>query len=111
MYLPIPTKHDGDLTMLIYKIFYKYVLRTPLINAQNCCELTGAVVQLVDTVLLQYCTEPCGQMLDCEHSCSGSCGQCRQGRLHSPCTEVCHVTTICGHQSVFAYNSCGVLAK
>ena len=35
----------------------------------------------------QECIEPCHRILDCGHSCPGSCKQCRGDRLHLPCAE------------------------
>ena len=34
------------------------------------------------------CTEPCRQVLDCGHPCSGSCRQCQGDRLHMPCKRL-----------------------
>lgn len=50
-----------------------------------------------DYNLLQHCQEPCGQLLDCEHICKGTCGVCVQGRIHQSCQEKCGATLICGH--------------
>ena len=43
------------------------------------------------------CKHPCGETLKCEHECAGTCGNCRQGRLHAPCKEKCSRVLICGH--------------
>ncbi len=43
------------------------------------------------------CPEPCGDMLDCEHLCSGTCGECREGRLHIACRSHCGRTLVCSH--------------
>ena len=43
------------------------------------------------------CKHPCENILACEHKCSGTCGRCRQGRLHEPCREKCTRVLICGH--------------
>ncbi|XP_047991491.1 NFX1-type zinc finger-containing protein 1-like [Leguminivora glycinivorella] len=51
-----------------------------------------------DAKLLSVCTEPCGTVLRCGHSCGGSCSGCRQGRLHQPCASRCHQLNICGHR-------------
>ncbi|XP_046667701.1 NFX1-type zinc finger-containing protein 1-like isoform X2 [Homalodisca vitripennis] len=64
------------------------------------CNLTRKI-NFVDSTdkeqLVQYCSEPCLQMLDCKHRCSGTCGQCMQGRIHKVCEEDCGNTLICGH--------------
>ncbi|KAL3857891.1 hypothetical protein ACJMK2_012520 [Sinanodonta woodiana] len=43
------------------------------------------------------CKIPCKTILDCGHSCSGTCGKCLQGRLHIPCRKKCERILICGH--------------
>ena len=43
------------------------------------------------------CSSPCGKTLLCSHTCSGKCGQCRQGRLHIRCEQSCSRILICGH--------------
>ena len=43
------------------------------------------------------CKHPCEEILKCEHKCAGTCGNCRQGRLHAPCKEKCSRVLICGH--------------
>ncbi|XP_046988818.1 NFX1-type zinc finger-containing protein 1-like [Schistocerca americana] len=47
--------------------------------------------------LLSRCEMPCGEVLECEHMCAGTCGKCHQGRLHLPCQEKCGRLQICGH--------------
>nr|XP_006812408.1 PREDICTED: NFX1-type zinc finger-containing protein 1-like [Saccoglossus kowalevskii] len=43
------------------------------------------------------CPAPCNTTLKCEHTCTGSCGKCRSGRLHIQCTMKCGRTLVCGH--------------
>uniref|UniRef100_A0AC34GMY9 Uncharacterized protein n=1 Tax=Panagrolaimus sp. ES5 TaxID=591445 RepID=A0AC34GMY9_9BILA len=38
------------------------------------------------------------QLPDCEHLCKGSCGKCRNGRLHISCTKECNKILFCGHE-------------
>eukprot|EP00057_Strongylocentrotus_purpuratus_P011176 XP_011665650.1 PREDICTED: NFX1-type zinc finger-containing protein 1 [Strongylocentrotus purpuratus] len=45
----------------------------------------------------ESCSKPCDTTLSCEHPCKGSCGECRQGRLHAFCREKCDRTLVCGH--------------
>ncbi|XP_076063757.1 NFX1-type zinc finger-containing protein 1-like isoform X2 [Oratosquilla oratoria] len=52
---------------------------------------------IADEEAWAYCLEPCGQILDCSHICSGMCGQCLNGRLHMPCGEPCERQLVCGH--------------
>ncbi|CAG9770858.1 unnamed protein product [Ceutorhynchus assimilis] len=54
-------------------------------------------------ILLKYCTEPCKMELKCKtrnlpHLCSGTCGECMQGRIHRRCTEKCGVRLVCNHE-------------
>ncbi|CAG9771635.1 unnamed protein product [Ceutorhynchus assimilis] len=54
-------------------------------------------------MLLKYCTEPCRTELDCKtrefpHKCSGTCGECMQGRIHKRCNEKCGVPLVCNHE-------------
>lgn len=46
---------------------------------------------------MSKCTEPCGVKLKCGHHCSGTCGDCLQGRFHVRCNEECGVPLICTH--------------
>ncbi|XP_069182127.1 NFX1-type zinc finger-containing protein 1 isoform X3 [Procambarus clarkii] len=45
-----------------------------------------------------FCRARCGQVLPCGHTCQGSCGLCRQGRLHLPCIKRCERKLVCGHR-------------
>ncbi|KAK4872928.1 hypothetical protein RN001_014957 [Aquatica leii] len=47
--------------------------------------------------LLKYCDSPCGTTLSCTHVCSGTCGECSQGRIHKACSEKCGTVLVCGH--------------
>jgi hypothetical protein len=47
--------------------------------------------------LLLLCQEPCESLLSCDHTCSGKCGTCLQGRLHKPCSKKCGRQLVCGH--------------
>ncbi|XP_028413341.1 NFX1-type zinc finger-containing protein 1-like isoform X2 [Dendronephthya gigantea] len=44
------------------------------------------------------CPQPCGALLKCEHICTGTCGECKQGRLHKPCSSKCDRPLFCGHK-------------
>jgi hypothetical protein len=48
----------------------------------------------------QRCDVPCSATLECGHLCSGTCGQCLQGRFHIPCVQDCLRTLVCGHRCV-----------
>ncbi|XP_015379679.1 PREDICTED: NFX1-type zinc finger-containing protein 1-like [Diuraphis noxia] len=47
--------------------------------------------------VLDKCNEPCLKMLSCGDLCSGTCGKCKQGRLHVPCKEMCNKINPCNH--------------
>ncbi|KAJ8946028.1 hypothetical protein NQ318_023276 [Aromia moschata] len=51
-----------------------------------------------DSILLKYCTAPCGVKLKCDHICKGTCGACFQGRIHQRCGEKCGVYLVCNHE-------------
>ena len=46
------------------------------------------------------CNTPCSALLDCGHTCSGNCGQCKGGRLHMPCQHKCGRNLICSHACI-----------
>ncbi|XP_031549984.1 NFX1-type zinc finger-containing protein 1-like [Actinia tenebrosa] len=43
------------------------------------------------------CPGPCGNPI-CDHICSGSCGECLQGRVHRRCMKTCGRVLVCGHE-------------
>lgn len=43
------------------------------------------------------CRSPCGAKLLCGHLCKGTCGVCKQGRLHKNCYGPCERKLACGH--------------
>ena len=43
------------------------------------------------------CSHPCEATLECGHTCSGTCGECRMGRIHKRCKEHCGRVLICSH--------------
>ena len=45
----------------------------------------------------KQCKATCGETLMCGHVCQGTCGVCRQGRLHKPCKDKCNRILTCGH--------------
>ncbi|CAM1296818.1 ZNFX1 (predicted) [Pycnogonum litorale] len=44
-----------------------------------------------------FCKKKCNAVLLCDHVCSGTCGTCHQGRIHTSCRKPCEQTLICGH--------------
>ncbi|XP_070581257.1 NFX1-type zinc finger-containing protein 1-like [Ptychodera flava] len=45
----------------------------------------------------ETCPHPCDVTLKCGHKCKGSCGKCRNGRLHIACVSKCDRILACGH--------------
>ena len=43
------------------------------------------------------CSVPCRDMLECGHKCSGTCGECRMGRVHKRCKLRCGRPLVCSH--------------
>ncbi|CAG5128459.1 unnamed protein product [Candidula unifasciata] len=43
------------------------------------------------------CAQRCEYILDCEHRCSGKCGQCRKKKEHTKCTAPASYKRECGH--------------
>ncbi|KAL3857885.1 hypothetical protein ACJMK2_012514 [Sinanodonta woodiana] len=73
-------------------------------NEDNCTELVKATGKCGHECQIAcshqndfLCKIPCQTILDCGHSCSGTCGKCLQGRLHIPCKKKCERILICGH--------------
>ncbi|KAL3847656.1 hypothetical protein ACJMK2_018557 [Sinanodonta woodiana] len=52
------------------------------------------------------CTSKCGEVLDCEHLCEGTCGSCFEGRVHRPCTLRCGRILVCSHECEDSCNNC-----
>lgn len=53
--------------------------------------------------LLDKCREPCSQKLNCNDICLGKCGECKQGRIHVPCSEICNKINSCNHMYVICF--------
>ena len=47
------------------------------------------------------CLHRCGATLDCGDICEGTCGSCKQGKLHVQCKKKCDRTLMCGHNCDF----------
>ena len=43
------------------------------------------------------CLVPCKTTLECGHKCPGTCGECRQGRVHKSCKFRCGRLLVCSH--------------
>ena len=53
------------------------------------------------------CTVPCDAKLQCDHRCSGKCGECRMGRVHKRCKSQCGRVLVCSHAcNAHCSNSC-----
>ncbi|KAJ8040048.1 NFX1-type zinc finger-containing protein 1 [Holothuria leucospilota] len=70
----------------------------------SCHAMVKKILQCGHRVLTEcenkevVCKEKCHELLRCGHHCSGSCGECRRGRLHVECVQPCNRTLICGHK-------------
>lgn len=47
------------------------------------------------------CPEKCKALLECEHQCVGTCGECFKGRMHVLCRQKCDRQLVCGHTCGF----------
>ena len=56
---------------------------------QSCCSVP--IYEII-------CEEKCNKILPCGHQCSGSCGKCLGGTLHTKCKKPCEKNLICGHR-------------
>ncbi|KAK7575660.1 hypothetical protein V9T40_011946 [Parthenolecanium corni] len=71
-------------------------------NVYVLCRETNTGALKTPQSFLPNCQEPCDTILECGHVCSGTCGQCLQGRLHQVCQKWCGRTFICGHRCKFS---------
>ena len=46
----------------------------------------------------EHCKVECSAILDCGHKCQGTCGICKQGRVHASCDKKCGRVLPCGHE-------------
>lgn len=68
-------------------------------ETQDDCYITAQ-----QYMLRGRCKVPCNVLLACGHQCSGTCGQCRQGRLHIPCRKGrIHHKLLCGHGECYPH--------
>ena len=44
------------------------------------------------------CPVLCSAELECGHQCSGTCGECRMGRIHKRCRSKCGRLLVCSHE-------------
>ncbi|XP_050297932.1 NFX1-type zinc finger-containing protein 1-like [Anthonomus grandis grandis] len=51
-----------------------------------------------EKILLMNCSEPCQTELKCAHLCTGTCGECMQGRIHIRCKSKCSAILVCNHE-------------
>ncbi|XP_076097023.1 NFX1-type zinc finger-containing protein 1-like [Mytilus galloprovincialis] len=77
----------------------------PVEKLGQCNHATKIPCHLIKTKQA-FCPEPCVEILQCEHKCKGSCGECQNGRLHNICDEVCNRVLICEHICKEKCNNC-----
>ena len=44
------------------------------------------------------CNVKCDTLLDCDHKCQSTCGQCSSGYIHTKCNQKCNRILFCGHE-------------
>ena len=59
--------------------------------------LCGHLVSIACSATPNDCFHPCEATLECGHACSGTCGECRMGRIHKRCKLHCGRVLICSH--------------
>ena len=59
--------------------------------------LCGHLVSIACSATPSDCFHPCEATLECGHTCSGTCGECRMGRIHKRCKLHCGRVLICSH--------------
>ena len=59
--------------------------------------LCGHLVSIACSATPNDCFHPCEATLECGHPCSGTCGECRMGRIHKRCKLHCGRVLICSH--------------
>ncbi|GLG94920.1 Uncharacterized protein GBIM_02000 [Gryllus bimaculatus] len=84
------------------KCFQKKLL--PCGHSDPRKEKSGPQLDLWSTELAFLCQVPCSAVLECGHTCTGTCGSCRQGRVHLPCKNQSKITLACGHRFVSICN-------
>ena len=57
----------------------------------------GHLVSIACSATPADCSHPCEATLECGHTCSSTCGECRMGRIHKRCKEHCGRVLICSH--------------
>ena len=59
--------------------------------------LCGHLASMACSAIPADCSHPCEATLECGHTCSGTCGECRMGRIHKRCKKHCGRVLICSH--------------
>ena len=57
----------------------------------------GHEVSIACSATPSDCTVRCEVTLECGHSCTGTCGECRMGRVHKRCQKKCRRVLVCSH--------------
>ena len=57
----------------------------------------GHKVTIACSATQTNCPMPCRATLECGHLCSGTCGECRMGRVHKRCKFRCGRMLVCSH--------------
>ena len=71
-----------------------------------CGHSTKVKIHCYKPISSIQCNEPCKEVLNCGHQCSGDCDSCFRGRLHKLCQHLCSRTLPCGHDyEIHCYKS------
>ena len=58
----------------------------------------GHDVRIACSATPEDCPVRCSADLECGHQCSGTCGECRLGRIHKRCRSRCARLLVCSHE-------------
>ena len=85
---------------------YQYMLRAPHMRCEGIIKMVLTCGHVMDipcwkadsTITGVTCREPCGHVLGCGHTCSGTCDGCVLE--HKPCKSQCGKLLLCGHTCI-----------
>ena len=66
----------------------------------------GHVVSIACSATPSDCTVRCDATLECGHGCTGTCGECRMGRVHKRCKKTCERLLVCSHACQASCTKC-----
>ena len=66
----------------------------------------GHEVSIACSATPSDCTVRCDVTLECGHGCTGTCGECRMGRVHKRCQKKCRRVLVCSHDCQASCTKC-----